>query len=331
MSYIEDANPFDAVVVSGGGYKGIMALGVLHYYYEKGFFNPDNVTEYAGSSIGSVIVLLIICGYTPIELFSEIYSVNSFFTVNDCHSIWDIIKYMGLISINKFATRIEELVRRKLNCVPTLKKLKELTGKNLYISGTNITTMSEEKYCAETHPNLSCIDAVKISCNLPLVFQRLQYNNSFVVDGALINNYPWDYIPSSAKKILGVVLTGMDQFLSDSTFMGYFYRLMMIPMMKLTEMRCRLAPEKVMTVNISWNAAPLQLKMTSNQKMDMFLKGYQTTERKDQTKLLRVVGWDFKTSKTGEPKVRSEGPNIFSENGWDLDINLSEDEKPKVE
>ena len=289
-----DDRKFDAVALSGGGSRGILMLGVLHYYYEKGLFDPKTVTEYAGASIGSVMGLLLICGYTPMEIFSEIYSMESFFTVNDCHSIWDVIKYMGFMSIKGFAAKIEELVKRKMGFVPTLRKLKELTGKSLYVSGANVTSMAEEKYCAETHPSLSCVNAVKISCNLPLIFQRLRYREAFVVDGGLLNNYPWDYISPSAKNVLGVVLVGSDRSLPEDTFMGYFYRLMMMPIAQLTEMRCQLAPDHITTIKVAWEGVPLlQFAIASEQKMDMFLSGYQTAETRDQTKLLYVADWDF--------------------------------------
>lgn len=302
---------FDAVTLSGGGSKGILMLGVLHYYYEAGKFIPEKIIEYSGASIGSAIALLLICGYTPMEIFSEIYGIESFFTVNDCHSIWDVIKYMGLMSIRGFAVKIEELVEKKMKCVPTLKKLKEMTGKSLYISGVNVTTMSEEKYCAETHPGLGCVNAVKISCNLPLIFQRLLYNDSFVVDGGLINGYPWDYLSSKVKNILGIVLIGNDQSLPEDTFMGYFYRILMIPIAQLTEMRCRLAPEKVKTVKVTWEGVPLlQFVMSPDQKMDMFLTGYQTAERKEQTKSLYVEDWDFETA----GQTPQTPPSVLCEN-----------------
>lgn len=307
---------FDAVALSGGGSKGILMLGVLHYYYEIGKFSLEKTTEYAGTSIGSAIALLLICGYTPMEIFSEIYGMESFFTVDDCHSIWDVIRYMGLMSIRNFAAKIESLVQKKLECIPTLKKLKEITGKSLYISGVNVTTMSEEKYCAETHPSLSCVNAVKISCNLPLIFQRLRYNDSFVVDGGLINGYPWDYLSSNVKRVLGVVLIGSDQSLPDDTFMGYFYRLLMIPIAQLTEMRCQLAPEKVTTVKVIWEGTPLlQFIMASDQKMDMFLTGYNTAERKDKTKLLCIKGWVFETAGWVSDNSLSVSKDINE--GWD--------------
>lgn len=310
---------FDAVVISGGGTKGILALGSLHYYYEKGLYRPgghlaqkisgyeSNCDEYAATSIGAVISLLLICGYTPMEIFKEIYSMESFFSVTDCHNFWNVINYMGLMSINGFAEKIEGLVRRKLDCVPTLEQLQKITGCSLLISGANVTRMAEEKYSPTTHPNLGCVNAIKISCNLPLIFQRIKYKTSYVVDGGLLNNFPCDYISTTKKNILGIVVMGSDYSLPDDTFMGYFYRLLVMPINALTELRCQLAPPTVTIVKATWNGVPLlQFTMSSKTKMDMFLKGYQAAERGGQMKLLVVEGWDF--NKAGE--VTRSGSNM---------------------
>ena len=291
---MEHIKEFDAVALSGGGAKGILQLGILHYYYEQKLFNPDSIQEYAGTSIGSVNCLLLICGYTPMEIFKEIYSMESFFSVNDCHSMWDVIKYMGLMTIATFASKIKDLVEKKLGCVPTLKKLKNITGKTLHVSGANITKMCEQRYSPRTHPNLNCVDAVKMSCNLPLVFQRISYNESYIVDGGLMNNFPWDYISSARKNILGVVVTGNDFSIHADTFMGYFYRCVVLPINTMTNLRCQMAPPKVHIVRAVWDGVPLlQFKMSSDQKMDMFLTGMAEGERKHTTKLITIDGWSW--------------------------------------
>ena len=289
--------PFEAVVISGGGIKGILALGVLHYYHEVGLYIPELVTEYSGTSIGSAINLLLICGYLPMEIFKEIYGMENFFTLGDCHSVWDIFKYTGLMSIENMINFIGDLVKRKLGSIPTLGKLKELTGKRLCTSGANVTTISEEIYTPETHAHLGSLKAVMISCNLPLIFQRLKYRDSFVIDGGLINNFPWDYI-SDGLNILGIVIEmGNECSFPDNEFLGYIYRTMMIPMNALSDLRCQIAPSNVHIVRVGWKGGTvLQFTMSSDTKMDMFLSGYRKAEEIERTEYIIVKGWDFKKS-----------------------------------
>jgi predicted acylesterase/phospholipase RssA len=289
-----EKKPFEAVVISGGGVKGILSLGVLHYYYESGLYNPHEISEYSGTSIGSAISLLLICGYLPMEIFKEIYSAENFFTIGDCYSICDIFKYMGLMSIDPMINFIGDLVKRKLGCIPTLGKLKEMTGKRLCTSGANVTNISEEIYTPETHPNLGALQAVTISCNLPLIFQRLKYRDSFVIDGGLINNFPWDYI-SEGLHTLGVLIeVGNDCSFPDDEFLGYVYRTMMIPATILSELRCQMASPNINIVKVRWKGGTvLQFNMDPDVKMDMFLSGYKAGEEAEKTKYIIVEGWNF--------------------------------------
>ena len=283
---------FDAIVISGGGSRGVLILGVLHYYYDKKLVKKEELKEFAGTSIGSVICLLLNCGYTPFEIFSEIYNMQDFFTMKDCQNVWQIFENVGLMSMDGFVEKIENLVLVKLGIIPTFAELREITGKSLYISGTNVTKMIEEKYCYKTHPDMSCVEAVKLSCNLPFIFQRIKHDDCFVVDGGLLNNCPWDYITSDCEKILNVVISTTSSSFPDDKIIGYFYRLIMLPISQITEMRCQMAPEKVVTVLAEWEGSSfLQFTLTPEQKMKMFLAGFRASERKESTILLKVDGW----------------------------------------
>lgn len=291
------SEPFDAVVLSGGGEKGILELGALHYYHEKGLYIPEKIKEYAGASIGAAISLLLICGYIPMDIFSEIYGIDNFFGVNS-QSIWDIFKYMGLMSIDGFIQNIERLVERKVGFIPTLSRLKEITGKTLTVSAVNVSNMVQEKYGPYTHPNLSAINAVKISCNLPILFQCLKYNNLFMADGGILNNFPWDYISNNCKNVLGVAVLGTDVSTPVGTFFGYFYRLITLPINGQTDLRCQMAPENVKVIRIEWEKSStgggiLQFHIPPEVKMEMFLEGYRKAEREDRSIYLKIEGWDF--------------------------------------
>lgn len=306
--------PFDAISLSGGGSKGILHLGVLHYYYECGLYNPECVTDYSGTSIGSVISLLLVCGYTPMEIFKEIYDMDSFFTLGDCNGFFAAIQNSGLLNINRFADKIAELVKKKLGCVPSLKKLRKLSSKSLYISATNVTTMLEDIYSYKTTPKLNCIDAIKISCSLPLIFQKLKYNDNNVVDGGLINNCPWEYLPKTSKNILNVVICGSDTSLDDDTHLGYLYRLMIISINALTRLRCQIAPPHVKTLKVNFPGPQiLHFRMNSGDKMKMFMKGYNTAKEEQRRYFLYVEGYSERSEEQRSEEICSERSEVRSE------------------
>ena len=48
---------FTRLVLSGGGSKGLAMLGALHYIHENN--GLDSINEYWGTSVGSIIILLL--------------------------------------------------------------------------------------------------------------------------------------------------------------------------------------------------------------------------------------------------------------------------------
>jgi predicted acylesterase/phospholipase RssA len=282
---------YQAIVLSGGGVKGILQLGALHYYHEKKSFDHDSVQQYAGTSIGSVIVLLLNVGYTPMQIFNEIYNLDSFFDVSK-RSPWELITNMGLLSIDTFANKISKLIEKKIGSVPTLKQLYEKTGKTLTVSATNVSKMREDRLNYITHPDLSCVDAVKISCNLPVIFQRIKFNHDFVIDG-FINNVPWDYITPETKTLC-IVTSSADVASSAESFLGYFMRIVMLPINQITSMKCDMAPKNVHVIRLSCESGHvISLSMAKGKKSDMFHTGYENAMEHDTTLRLTLPDWPY--------------------------------------
>lgn len=284
---------YEIVVLSGGADKGLLTLGALQYYYENKKYNPEKVHTYVGTSIGSAINLLLVCGYTPIEIFTEIYKTDNFFTIDDYNNIKGIINYMGLMTIKNFALRIRKLVESKLGFIPTLEELYEMTNKVIIITVSNITKMKCEYYSYKTKPNLSCVDAVKLSCNLPLIFQRIKYQNNFICDGGLMDNFPIKFIDDGKSKILAIMTIGLDFSQDDNYFIGYFMRLLFMPAYANMALRCELCGDNTTLVKIEWiqNSSVFQTTMDTNKKMDMFLYGFRTAQYKDTTEYLYIEEW----------------------------------------
>ena len=287
---------FDMVVLSGGAKRGILALGVLHYYFEKGQYNPVNTHTYSGSSIGSVIGLLLICGYTPMEIFVEIYKTDNLFDMTG--NMETMITNMGIMSMSNFIGRIGELVKAKMNNdIPTLSELFEITGKTLVVTVGNITKFKCEYYTHKTRPNLLCVDAIKLSCNLPLIFTRIKYDNNYICDGAFMDNFPIKYVDDGIQKILAIVTQGNDlnNIYDDTKFIGYLYRILSMPIHANTELRCEGCRSNTTLIKVKWDSGEdsTLLITSTSEKMNMFLHGIETAEYYDKTKYLYVEEWEI--------------------------------------
>lgn len=130
------------------------------------------------------------------------------------------------------------------------------------------------KLCHLSHPNLLCVDAVKMSCNLPFVFQRIKYNGDYIVDGGLMNNFPWNYHSPQMKRILGIVISGEEYTFSDEFFIGYFYKLIKLPIRHITHIQCINSPPHMEMIEINGDGISLSFNLSKEDKMKMFIKGY---------------------------------------------------------
>jgi predicted acylesterase/phospholipase RssA len=314
---------FDTIVLSGGGTKGLYTLGTLHYYYEKKKYNHSEVETYIGTSVGSAISLLLVCGYLPMEIFKHLYLMESFFDVRpDDISFLDVIKNvfknMGLLPIDSLIEKIEKMIKAKLGEVPTLERLYEITKKELVCVATNVTKRKVDYFNHKDHPKLKCTDAVKMSCNIPLMFQKIKYNNCYYVDGAMLNNFAVDYVDKKTNKILGIYLPNND-LPSDEGLGGYLGHIVLSMQDEMNRVRLRNIGNNVTLVVIygEKNDGMMEVNIVSKKKMKMFLDGIKAGKIKDSEEFIQVEGLeDMPSRESNTSKNSKSNPNGWDD-GWD--------------
>jgi len=285
---------YNTLVLSGGGFKGYSQLGILHYYYEAGQLN--NIQYVSGTSIGSIIGLLIIVGYTPMAIFKEFYKLDSLFNVNKKTDPRDIWMNMGLLDISVMMETIEKMVKRKYGYVPSLSQLYEHTHIEFFISTTNYTDQVNEKLCHTTHPNLSCIHALEMSCNIPGLFSRIEYENSAYVDGGLTDNLPYRYLSSFQNlEILVIVLWGKYQTTTHDNMYQYLLNVIHLPINQntkntLEDIKDRQHIDIIETYVDSSDI--IEITLSTDRKMELFLTGYKEASNMSTQMYLIVRGWN---------------------------------------
>lgn len=202
----EKWNP-DYVVLGPGSSKGFCILGALHGLMSKGYL--DNVKGYLGSSVGSIISLLIVVGYSPAEIMSIASSVNMF---TDWHSYGIMSKLeemksnFGFISSGVLDDHLEVAIKYKLGFVPTMKELYNLTGLDLVLTTFNMSKKELVYISHRTHPDMRCITAAIASSSIPLLFYKFEYNDEIYVDGGLVDPLPIAPVDDGNNKILGIFI-----------------------------------------------------------------------------------------------------------------------------
>jgi len=185
---------YDEIIISSGGIKGIATLGALNEFSKK---YPINKIEYlTGCSVGAMICLFLNIGYTINELNDIILKIN--FNIFQEIKLINLIEKCGLDEGIKFTNFLKASIMNKgFNNSITFKELYELTGKILTICVVNITKGIPEYHNYLT--TLSVLLSVRMSSNIPVLFSPILYNESYYVDGGLLDPFPYYFIKNTNK------------------------------------------------------------------------------------------------------------------------------------
>ncbi|QDA60405.1 patatin-like phospholipase family protein [Hymenobacter jejuensis] len=199
------------LVLEGGGIRGIAYGGALQELEQQGVL--AEIQRVGGTSAGAIQAALLAVGYSPQEII-EIIDRTPVQRLNDGRLIFfggstRLLKQYGWYRGDQFTKYMSELVgRRTGNANLTLAQLHERAqqgqARDLYVTGTNLTTQRTQVFSYETSPNLRVADAVRISMSIPLYFRAVLLDEAsnvivkpkkdqkvnVLVDGGLLANYP---------------------------------------------------------------------------------------------------------------------------------------------
>lgn len=271
---------YDTLVLSGGGSKGFYLLGAIQSALDIGLL--VNVDTYIGTSIGGIISYLMCIGYTPVEILVSIHTNNWFDNMNP-FNILSLVNCSGAMSFTPLQEALEKMTIDKIGRFLTLKKLKEDFGKTLICCTYNMTKCKTEYLCPETYPDLPCLTALRMSANIPLVFDRFKYMDNFYLDGGLTDNFPILKADSIGKKIFGINLdVNIESFkdVPEEGILSYVLKLNMIPRFDMRKMDIARASSKckVITILTDEVRSPIEFNVGSKARLEMFSKGYNTVK-----------------------------------------------------
>lgn len=192
------------LVLGPGGIKGFLILGALLVFEKAGYL--DRIHRFVGVSVGAVISLMLVAGYTVTEIIAEALDTNLFQDIS-CINLSEIKNNIGLISNANIKDRLITRMEDKFGFVPTLNQLYMATGKCLVSVAMNLDKGQPEYMSYETEPNISSVDAALLSMNIPLIFYKLKYKGCVYIDGAFGDPYPVKKYDDNKTDILGIYIT----------------------------------------------------------------------------------------------------------------------------
>jgi len=278
---VEEINivDYDTLVISGGSSTGIVTLGCLQYSYDNYFLNK--VQNYIGTSSGAIICYLLIIGYTPIEIIVYICSHQLMEKIQH-FNIVAMINGGGASSFNTIYEQLEKMTIDKIGFLPTFEDLKNKYNKTLICTTYNTTENKTEYISYLTKPTLPCLIGLKMSSNLPLVFEKYKYGNNFYIDGGVSDNFPVDIGDKMGKKIFGILLCSKDENFNNEHEMNileYIYKLMFIPISQTEDYKVANVSEKCKIVKLYYSKIKFfNFNINSKIKLDLFSSGYEQTK-----------------------------------------------------
>lgn len=269
---------FDTLVVSAGGVKGFSLLGGVQALIDND--EIKFVDKFIGTSVGSIICYLMIIGYNPVELLGIINS-NKWLEKMNNFDIVSVFNNNGAISFSHIAEAIEKLTLSKVGRFFTLGKLREVFNKTLICVTYNMTTCNTEYLGPDNYPDLPCVTALRMSCNIPIIFDRFQYLDCYYIDGACTQSFPIQKAQEIGEKIIGLYIMSKENSVKDEPEQGilnYFYKLLQIPMLQnLQNILEKVDKEKTTIIpleNESLIQGSVKFDIDHQYRMNMFFSGY---------------------------------------------------------
>ena len=258
---------------SAGGVKGLSFIGCLEALESIGLIS--DIEGFVGSSAGAIMSYLIVIGYTSIELkYINLYLDLTNFRHITSDNIINYLKNFGIDSGENFKKVLRILSNHK-NIDPDIDfiSLYKKTGKNLVVTGTNLSKQKTDYFCYQTHPNMKVIEAIRISLSIPYVFNVCHFNGDLYVDGAVMENYPINYF--NRNEVLGFHINN-NSYDMDITTIDSFTLILINCIVKKMQNQNLLDSQDV-TVDIINNSSILDFNLTYKQKEMLFRKGYNST------------------------------------------------------
>lgn len=274
----------EVLCLSSGSVKGVYMLGALFLAKQRGYL--DNVHTYIGSSIGAILETLMICGWTPFEIFEHACQTALLKDFSDIE--WtQITKEYGLFPnstfVDNLAKKLDWMVRKKFGRIPSLLDLYEITGKRMIFV---VVSLKEERALYLDHinsPDLDVIRAMRMTSLVPGVFGKLEHQKDLFIDGALIDPFPIKYLDDGKTPILGISVEDVRRWDLEKIGPGeYFDRITSLPLREMTNFAIANATEQCVIISIpvkdELTISILDSGKNVDTKIKMFQSGYKFAE-----------------------------------------------------
>jgi predicted acylesterase/phospholipase RssA len=195
--------PIKHLVISGGGPIMVQILAAIQELEKNKYINVREIESIYGTSAGAIIGILL-------SLHFDWETLNDYIIKRPWHEVFPIHIQSILDSYTKKGLFDEKTIEK---CFKPLFDAKDiplnihlldfykLTNIELHLFSFEVNEYKIVDISYLTHPELPVLQALHMSCALPILLTPVCLNNQCFIDGGIACNYPLSFCINSGKKI----------------------------------------------------------------------------------------------------------------------------------
>lgn len=208
------------IVFSGACTKIFLFIGFLKYIKETYPSILKNLTNYCGTSSGSLIACGLVLGFT-IEEMEELLIKLDFSQFKDINSegILSFFDNYGLDNCSKFEKLFRIMIKKKVGDENiTFHELYSLTHKTLIIVATNLNRKQTTYFSHKNTPYIKVVDAIIASISLPILYFPKEIDNELYLDGGITNNFAINLFKDKKQETIGALVMSDNKYEKINNF-----------------------------------------------------------------------------------------------------------------
>jgi predicted acylesterase/phospholipase RssA len=196
------------LVISGGGPIMVQILGAIQHLEQHNFVDMKNIESIYGTSAGAIVGILICLKYDWETINDYIIKRpwQDVFPIK-VQNIFEAYTKKGIFDIKTIEKCFKPLLDAKdIPMDINLEDFYNLTKIELHLFSFEINEFKVHDISYLTHPTLSLMLAVQMTCALPVLVTPVCIDDKCYIDGGMSCNYPVNFCITSGKipdEILG--------------------------------------------------------------------------------------------------------------------------------
>ena len=264
------------LTIGGGSFRGISYLGSLEYLCANNLL--DNLEYFYGTSIGSIIGIMYIIKYTPIEIFNIIKKLN-------LDDYWkfnfdNINKKYSLIS-DDFFKKLKSIFSEKENPNITIKQFVDKYKININIFATELKSRKIIMFNIDTYPDVEVLKAVQASSSIPIIFPPTIIDDKYYLDGCVKNIDGIDYKIVNEDKNIHFVIKGTYEYENVNKVSEYLFELLQCVTSHKLQNENKIESEYVINIDrLDEHKNKIDFSIGDSEKIKLFYYGIKCAKKK---------------------------------------------------